>query len=75
MLGITNQVQFQMVFESEKGCLRIKQTRREKQRNYVLLNVELWDVDNDKENGKKDQRMCYVDMEEDAKNIMDGEED
>ena len=37
--------------------------------------VWLWDVDNDKENGKKDQRMWDVDMEEDAKNIMDREED
>ena len=38
--------------------------------------VWLRDVDNDKENGKKDQRMMWdVDIEEDAKNIMDGEED
>jgi len=37
--------------------------------------IWLWDVDNDKENGNKDQRMWDVDMEEDAKNFMDGEKD
>ena len=43
--------------------------------NFSDSSVWLRDVDNDKENGKKDQRMRDVDMEEDAKNIMDGEED
>src|SRR6218665_718746 len=43
--------------------------------NFPDSSVWLRDVDNDKENGKKDQRMRDVDMEEDAKNIMDGEED
>ena len=43
--------------------------------NFSDSSVWLWDVDNDKENGKKDQHMWDVDMEEDAKNIMDGEEE
>ena len=43
--------------------------------NFPDSSVWLRDVDNDEENGKKDQRMRDVGMEEDAKNIMDGEED
>ena len=42
--------------------------------NFPDSSVWLQDVDNDKENWKKDQRMRDVDMEEDAKNIMDGED-
>ena len=57
-----------------------RQTREHKHekmdsKDFPDSSVWLWDVDNDKENGKKDQRMWDVDMEEDAKNIMDGEED
>jgi len=40
--------------------------------------VWLWDVDNDKESGKKDQHMWDVDMQwytKYTKNILDGEED
>jgi len=33
------------------------------------------ELDNDKENGKNDQRMWDVDMDRYAKNIMYGEED
>jgi len=43
--------------------------------NFPDSSVWLRDVDNDKENWRKNQRIWDVDMEEDAKNIMDGEED
>lgn len=39
----------------------------------VLYGCETWTMTKKME--KKDQRMQDVDMEEDAKNIMDGEED
>ena len=39
----------------------------------VLYGCETWTMTKTME--KKDQRMRDVDMEEDAKNIMDGEED